>query len=460
MIMASARILVADDEKEILISCRKILERAGYEVATAPSGAEALKILKSARYDLFFVDLRMPGRDGMEVLSLARSIDPGMIIIMFTAYATLDTAVEAIKRGAFDYLAKPFTADQLRLAAERALDHRRLQLENLSLREQLAVNLGFDKIIGTSPVMQKLFSTLQKVMRSDANILLLGDTGTGKELVARTIHAHSFRQERPFIAVDCAALPENLLESELFGHEKGAFTGANQTTRGLLELAHTGTLFLDEIGELPLALQAKLLRALQERELRRLGSEKIISVDIRVIAATGRDLRAEIAARNFREDLYYRLNVVTLHLPALRERREDIALLANHFLGSFSQQFHRPEMSLAPEVVELFLTHDWPGNVRELQNVIQHVVLMSEGSSIDLPDLPDYLIGEDRQELSFQSMREKQSVAVEKTFLVELLRRHRGNISEAAAEARMTRKMIYRLAKKFAIDLEKFRQPY
>jgi DNA-binding NtrC family response regulator len=460
MIMASARILVADDEKEILISCRKILERAGYEVATAPSGAEALKILKSARYDLFFVDLRMPGRDGMEVLSLARSIDPGMMIIMFTAYATLDTAVEAIKRGAFDYLAKPFTADQLRLAAERALDHRRLQLENLSLREQLAVNLGFDKIIGTSPVMQKLFSTLQKVMRSDANILLLGDTGTGKELVARTIHAHSFRQERPFIAVDCAALPENLLESELFGHEKGAFTGANQTTRGLLELAHTGTLFLDEIGELPLALQAKLLRALQERELRRLGSEKIISVDIRVIAATGRDLRAEIAARNFREDLYYRLNVVTLHLPALRERREDIALLANHFLGSFSQQFHRPEMSLAPEVVELFLTYDWPGNVRELQNVIQHVVLMSEGSSIDLPDLPDYLIGEDRQELSFQSMREKQSVAVEKTFLVELLRRHRGNISEAAAEARMTRKMIYRLAKKFAIDLEKFRQPY
>jgi DNA-binding NtrC family response regulator len=457
--MASARILVADDEKEILISCRKILERAEYEVATASDGAEALKMLKSARYDLFFVDLRMPGRDGMEILSLARSIDPSMMIIMFTAYATLDTAVEAIKRGAFDYLAKPFTADQLRLAAERALDHRRLQLENLSLREQLAVNLGFDKIIGTSPVMQKLFSTLQKVMRSDANILLLGDTGTGKELVARTIHAHSFRQDRPFIAVDCAALPENLLESELFGHEKGAFTGANQTTRGLLELAHTGTLFLDEIGELPLALQAKLLRALQERELRRLGSEKIISVDIRVIAATGRDLRAEIAARNFREDLYYRLNVVTLHLPALRERREDIALLANHFLGSFSQQYRRPEMSLAPEVVELFLTYDWPGNVRELQNVIQHVVLLGEGSSIDLPDLPDYLRGEDRQELSFQSMREKQSVAVEKTFLVELLRRHRGNVSEAAAEARMTRKMIYRLAKKFAIDVEKFRQP-
>jgi two-component system response regulator AtoC len=289
--------------------------------------------------------------------------------------------------------------------------------------------------------------------------LITGETGTGKELVARAIHRRSARGSRAFVSMNCAAVPRELVASELFGHEKGAFTGANQTTRGLLELAHTGTLFLDEIGELPLALQAKLLRALQERELRRLGSEKIISVDIRVIAATGRDLRAEIAARNFREDLFYRLNVVTLHLPALRERREDIALLANHFLGSFSQQCRRPEMSLAPEVVELFLTYDWPGNVRELQNVIQHVVLMGEGASIGLSDLPDYLRGNDQQELSFQSMREKQSIAVEKTFLIELLRRHRGNVSEAAAEARMTRKMIYRLAKKFAIDVEKFRQP-
>jgi DNA-binding NtrC family response regulator len=457
--MTSARILVADDEKEILISCRKILERAGFEVTTACDGAEALEILKSGRFDLLFVDLRMPGRSGLEIMSLARAIDPSMMIIMFTAYAALDTAVEAIKRGAFDYLAKPFTADQLRLAAGRALDHRRLQLENLSLREQLAVNLGFDKIIGTSQAMQKLFATLQKVMRSDANILLLGDTGTGKELVARTIHAHSFRQDKAFVAVDCAALPENLLESELFGHEKGAFTGANQTTRGLLELAHTGTLFLDEIGELPLALQSKLLRTLQERELRRLGSEKIISVDIRVIAATGRDLRAEIAARNFREDLYYRLNVVTIHLPALRERREDIPLLANNFLRSFGQQYKRQQLSLAPEVVELFLTYDWPGNVRELQNVIQHAVLLGEGDSVQLLDLPDYLRGEDQQGITFQSMREKQSEAVERTFLVELLRRHRGNVSEAAAEACMTRKMIYRLAKKFNIDVEEFRQP-
>jgi DNA-binding NtrC family response regulator len=459
MIMLSARMLIADDEKEILISCRKILERAGHEVATAADGAEALKILKSGRFDLFFVDLRMPGRSGMEIVSLAHSIDPSMMIIMFTAYATLDTAVEAIKRGAFDYLAKPFTADQLRLAAERALDHRRLQLENLNLREQLAVNLGFDKIIGTSSAMQKLFGTLQKVMRSDANILVLGETGTGKELVARTIHAHSFRSDKPFIAVDCAALPENLLESELFGHEKGAFTGANQTTRGLLEIAHTGTLFLDEIGELPLALQSKMLRTLQERELRRLGSEKIIPVDIRVIAATGRDLRAEAAAKNFREDLYYRLNVVTVQLPALRERREDIPLLANHFLSAFCRQYRGNSCGLSPEALQLFLSYNWPGNVRELQNVIQHAVLMGECDLIGISDLPDYMKGEKEPGLSFQTMRDKQSEAVEKTFLVELLRRHRGNVSVAAAEAKMTRKMIYRLAKKFAIDVEHFRQP-
>ena len=457
--MASARILVADDEKEILISCRKILERAGYEVATVSDGAEALKVLKSNHYDLLFIDLRMPGRSGMEIMSLARSIDPSMMMIMFTAFATLDTAVESIKRGAFDYLAKPFTADQLRLAAQRALNHRKLQLENLSFRDELAENMCFDKIIGASEAMQKLFSTLQKVMRSDANILVLGETGTGKELVARTIHAHSFRQDCPFIAVDCAALPENLLESELFGHEKGAFTGANQATRGLLELAHTGTLFLDEIGELPLALQAKLLRTLQERELRRLGSEKIISIDIRVIAATGRDLRAEIAGKNFREDLYYRLNVITVQLPSLRNRREDIPLLANHFLKSFTQQHHREAASISPAVMELFLTYNWPGNVRELQNVIQAAVLLGEGASIELPDLPEYLRGDDRQEVTFQGMREKQSEAVEKTFLVELLTRHRGNVSEAAAEARMTRKMVYRLAKKFSIDVEQFRKP-
>lgn len=457
--MTVPRILVADDEKEIQVSCRKILERAGYEVVTASDGAEALEQLKSGRFDLFIVDLKMPGRNGMEILSLARALDPGLQIVMFTAFATIETAVEAVKLGAFDYLAKPFTADQLCLIAQRSIQHKKLVEENLNLREQLGANLGFDKILGSSEAMQKVFHTLRKVARSDANILLQGETGTGKELVARTIHAHSYRADKPFIPVDSAALPENLLESELFGHEKGAFTGADRASRGLLVLAHTGSLFLDEIGELPLPLQAKLLRTLQERELRPVGGEKTIPVDIRVIAATNRDLRAEIARKSFREELYYRLNVVNIELPPLRSRAEDIPLLANHFLQQVTQQYRRPAQSLSPEVIQFFLTYSWPGNVRELQNVIQHAVLLTDGQSVQLSNLPEYLQTDLPQDMSFQSVRQKQAEVVEKTFLLELLRKHDGNVSEAAAEAKMSRKMVYRLAKKFGIEVEQFRQP-
>lgn len=456
--MSTARVLVADDETEILVSCRKILERAGHEVVTVTDGVQALELLKASRYDLFFVDLRMPGRSGLEIVSLARSLDSLLAIVMFTAFATLETAVDSVKRGAFDYLAKPFTADQLLLAANRALEHRELVAENLNLKEQLSATLGFDKILGTSAAMQKVFGTLQKVMRSDANILLQGETGTGKELVARTIHAHSVRRDKTFVPVDCAALPENLMESELFGHEKGAFTGADKANRGLLELAHSGTLFFDEIGELASPLQAKLLRVLQERELRRLGGEKTIPVDIRVIAATNRDLRVEIAHRNFREDLYYRLNVVTVHLPALRERTADIPLLADQFLRQYSGVYRRPVWSLSPEVVKAFLVYDWPGNVRELQNVIQRAVLLAEGDSLRLSDLPEYLYTHRSEGLSFQSMRERHAETVERPFLVELLRKHKGNVSDAATEAMMTRKMIYRLSRKFGIDVEEFRQ--
>jgi two-component system response regulator HydG len=451
--MSFGRILVVDDEKEILVSCRKILERAGYEVSTATEALEALNLLKASRFDLFFVDLKMPRLSGMDALSLARTIDPSLMIVMFTAYARLETAVEAVKRGAFDYLAKPFTSDQLCHAAEQAIKHKRL------VEQPPAADVWFDRILGKSEAMQKLFGTLQKVMRSNANILILGETGTGKELFARTIHEHSLRRHKSFVAVDCAALPENLLESELFGHEKGAFTGADRSKLGLLELAHSGTLFLDEIGELSPSLQAKLLRTLQERELRRVGGDKVVPVDIRVIAATSRDLRAEIASKNFREELYYRLNVVAVQLPALRDRREDIPLLANHFLQMFASQHQRPVNSLSAEATEFFLTYEWPGNVRELQNVIQHAVLMSDGESVEGSDLPDYLQVKCSSDLSFQSMREKQAEAVEKSFLVELLSRHRGNVSEAAAEARMTRKMVYRLLQKFALDVEEFRRP-
>jgi len=455
--MHVTRILVADDDQAILRTCRKILEHHGYEVTTAPDGDSALSLLKSSHYDLFLVDMLMPGLSGLETVSLARQVDPTLMILMLTAYATIQTAVEAVKRGVFDYLAKPFTADQLRSAVEQSLRQKQLLEENFNLPEQLTNELGFDKILGTSEAMQKLFGTLQKVVRTNANILIQGETGTGKDLVARTIHAHSFRRDKPFLAVDCAALPENLLESELFGHEKGAFTGADRLKRGQLELAHTGTLFLDEIGELSFALQAKLLRVLQEREFRRLGSERQILVDIRVISATSRDLRNEIVAGKFRQELYYRLNAVTVSLPPLRDRQNDISILANHFLSHYCQEYQLTPPEVCSGVRKLFAGYEWPGNVRELQNVIQHAVLMAESKSIGLCDLPEYMQTGSRAELSFLEVRDKEAETVEKPFLEDLLRKHRGNISKAAAEAKLSRKTIYRLVKRFSFDLSRFR---
>lgn len=455
--MHAMRILVADDDQAILRTCRKILEHAGYEVTTTPDGDSALSLLKSSHYDLFLVDMLMPGLSGLETVSLARQADPALMILMLTAYATIQTAVEAVKRGVFDYLAKPFTADQLRAAVEQSLRQRQLLEEKFNLHEQLTNDLGFDKILGTSEEMQKLFGTLQKVVRTNANILIQGETGTGKDLVARTIHAHSFRRDKPFLAVDCAALPENLLESELFGHEKGAFTGADRLKRGQLELAHTGTLFLDEIGELSFALQAKLLRTLQEREFRRLGSERQILVDIRVISATSRDLRNEIVAGKFRQELYYRLNAVTVKLPPLRDRQSDIPILTNHFLSRYCQEYQIAPAEVCPEVRNLFARYEWPGNVRELQNVIQHAVLMAESKSIELCDLPEYLQNGSCPERSFFELRDKEAENVERPFLEDLLRKHHGNITKAAAEAKLSRKTIYRLAKKFSFDLGRFR---
>ena len=454
--MQDTRILVADDDPAILRSCRKILEHDGYEVTVAPDGDSALNLLKSSHYDLFLVDMLMPGLSGLETVTLARQVDPTLMILMFTAYATIQTAVEAVKRGAFDYLAKPFTADQLRSAVEHSLGQKQLLEEKFGGEQELTGDLGFDKIVGTSEAMQKVFGHLEKVVRTNANILIQGETGTGKDLVARTIHAHSFRHDKPFLAVDCAALPENLLESELFGHEKGAFTGADRLKHGQLELAHTGTLFLDEIGELTFALQAKLLRTLQEREFRRLGSERPIVVDIRIISATSRDLRNEVETRKFRQELYYRLNTVTVKLPPLHDRHKDIEILSKYFLNRYCQEYELMPLTLSSEVTNLFAGYNWPGNVRELQNVIHHSVLMAENRSIELCDLPEYM-QPNSSEMSFLEVRDKEAETVEKPFLENLLRRHRGNISKAAAEAKLSRKTVYRLVKRFSVDLAQFR---
>ena len=335
--MSAPRVLIVDDEPDMLENCSRILSRQGYACTTAGDGAAALAILERERPDLMLTDFKMPGMDGLTLLRRAHELDPALPIIMITGFATIESAVAAVKEGAFDYLPKDFSVDQLRVAVERALRHRGLQVENRNLRQQLQQALGLENIVGHSPAMTQVFELVKKAARSEANILILGESGTGKELIARAIHANSPRASQPFVPVDCASLPEQLLESELFGHEKGAFTGAVRTKPGLMETAHRGTLFLDEIAELPAPLQVKLLRVLQERQIRRVGGTALVDVDVRVVSATNRDLNEAIAKGQFREELFYRVNVIAIHLPPLRERAGDVRLLAHTFLKRYGQ---------------------------------------------------------------------------------------------------------------------------
>ncbi|MGH7414830.1 MAG: sigma-54-dependent transcriptional regulator, partial [Candidatus Rokuibacteriota bacterium] len=335
--MSPPRVLIVDDEPDMLENCSRILSRQGYACTTAADGRAAMAILERERPDLLLTDLKMPEMDGMALLRRVRELDPALPVIVITAFATIESAVTAIKEGAFDYLPKSFSVDQLRVAVERALRHRGLQVENRNLREQLQQALGLENIVGRSPAMAQVFELVKKAARSEAKILVLGVSGTGKELIARAIHANSPRASQPFVPVDCASLPEQLLESELFGHEKGAFTGAVRSKPGLAEMAHRGTLFLDEIAELPATLQVKLLRVLQERQIRRVGSTSLVDVDVRVVSATNRDLGDAIAKGQFRDELYYRVNVIAIRLPPLRERAGDVRLLARTFLRRFGQ---------------------------------------------------------------------------------------------------------------------------
>jgi DNA-binding NtrC family response regulator len=410
-------------------------------------------------------DLKMPGMDGMELLRRARAIDPALPVILITAFATIESAVAAIKDGAFDYLPKNFTVDQLRMAVERGIRQRELELENRNLREQLQGTLGFENIIGRSPAMTKVFELVRKAARSDANILVVGDSGTGKELIARAVHANSPRAAQPFVPVDCASLPEQLLESELFGHEKGAFTGAVRAKPGLMEVAHRGTLFLDEIGELPLALQAKLLRTLQERQLRRVGGTAQIDVDVRVVSATNRDLRDAATRGQFREELYYRVNVIAIQLPPLRERAGDVKLLALAFLKRYGGQRVTGFDDTALQALEAYA---WPGNVRELQNVVERACALADGDRVTHRDLPDYLLqgGGVRSaaspsggaltlspsgDLPLKDAKDKWMRVLEASYLRDLLERHGDNVSAAAKAAGIDRKTFHRLINKYQI---------
>jgi DNA-binding NtrC family response regulator len=459
------RILIVDDEPEMVESTARLLALTGNRCTTATAAEAALGLLESERPDVLLSDLKMPGIDGLDLMRRAHRIDPDLPVIVITAFASIESAVAAVKEGAFDYLSKPFSAEQLRVAVDRALRQRELRLENRNLRQQLQQTLGLENIIGRSPAMVRVFELIKKAARSEANILVLGESGTGKELVARAIHANSERASRPFVPVDCASLPEHLLESELFGHEKGAFTGAVKTKSGLIEMANNGTLFLDEIGELPLALQSKFLRALQERTIRRVGGTGLIEVDMRVVSATNRDLRQEIAQGRFREELFYRVNVIAIELPPLRERAGDVTLLAHAFLEKYGRG---RALTLDESALAGLEAYAWPGNVRELQNVIERACALADGSIVRARDLPDYVLAggaagtsakrtanggtlPTRTDLPLKQAKEQWMEALEGSYLRELLERHQGNISAAAKVAGIDRKTFHRLINKYRL---------
>jgi two-component system, NtrC family, response regulator len=383
-------ILVVDDEKNYLLVLSAVLEEEGYEVLTTVSGLEALEIQKSSDLDLVLTDMKMPGMDGIELLERIKAHDPELPVIMMTAHGTVDKAVEAMQKGAYSYILKPFDNERLTLYVKKAISIYQVVKENRRLRSAVESQYRFGKIIGKSKPMRDVFETIQKVAPSNATVLIEGESGTGKELVAKSIHFNSPRRESPFVAVNCSALAESLLESELFGHEKGAFTGAVSSKKGRFELAHGGTLFLDEIGELSLNLQVKLLRVLQEKTFERVGGVRSVAVDIRVIAATNRNLKEQMTAGRFRDDLYYRLNVVHIAIPPMRERREDIRLLVNHFIKKYSgeRKSAPPVQGVAQDVDRLFYEYDWPGNVRELENVIERVMILCPNEIITSDDLP------------------------------------------------------------------------
>lgn len=456
------RILVIDDDEAVLESCRTILEHEGHKVEVASDGEAGLARLHQQSFDLALVDLKMPGTDGLQVVEQAAATDPDLVSIIFTAYGTIESAVEAVKKGAFNYITKPFTAGQLAAAVSKGLEHSRIVRDNARLRRELKQCCPAHEILGHSTPLQMVLSTLAKVAPSEANVLIMGESGTGKELVARALHTNSSRCEGPFVAVDCAALPPSLLESELFGYEKGAFTGALQPKRGLLELAHGGTLFLDEIGELSLELQAKLLRTLQERTFRRLGGEQLLNVDIRVISSTNRDLSAEVQQGRFRQDLFYRLNVVSIQLPPLRDRVGDVALLVQHFLQEFAQATNKADVRITPEALRLLELYQWPGNIRELRNVVERAVVLCDTDTVRVRDLPDYIREQARMSkqiraaIGFKAVREQWVESQGKQYLTGLLRRHHGNISAVAREAQISRKSVYELLRRFGIDASQY----
>lgn len=451
----ATKILVVDDEAGLREMLSMLLTRAGYQVSVANGYRQAVKEVEELpAFDLIVTDLSMPDGSGLEVLNRAKKRDPSTEVIVITAYATTENAVQAMREGAYDYIEKPFKNDALLAIVEKALEKRAIVCENLALRERVQEASRAGNLIGKSAAMRRIMDLVRRVASAPASVLITGDSGTGKELVARALHGEGDRANAPFVAINCAAMPEQLLESELFGHEKGAFTGATSAKEGLFRLADTGTLFLDEVGELPLALQVKLLRVLQERTVRSVGGEKEYSVDVRVVAATNRNIETEVSAGKFRQDLFYRLNVIRLHLPPLRERPEDIPLLAEHFLRKHSA-LQRKNLRFSPEALRWISNQRFPGNVRELENMVERAVTLVSGSTIELADLPyeEQPGGVPRVELTPVRLEQGMDLDallgdLEKRTLLAALEKARGVRKHAAKLVGMSfRSFRYRLAK-------------
>jgi two-component system, NtrC family, nitrogen regulation response regulator NtrX len=453
-------ILVVDDEESIRASLAGILEDEGYRPLLAVDGLEALTMTRKEAPDLVLLDIWMPRLDGLETLERLKEINPALTVVMMSGHGTIETAVKSTKLGAYDFIEKPLSLEKVLVTVKNALDMRRLEEENASLRGMVQHE---QEMIGTAPPMVQLFEQIALVAPTNASVLITGENGTGKELVARAIHFQSQRHDKPFIEINCAAIPEELIESELFGHERGAFTGATSQKKGKFDLADSGTIFLDEIGDMSLKTQAKVLRILQERKFERVGGTRTLEVDVRIVAATNKVLEEEIREGRFREDLFYRLNVVPFTVPPLRQRKEDIPLLIDSFLDVFSRREGRERKLIVPEAVACLTEYDWPGNVRELKNIIERLVIMTPGRTITADQLPDYLRGDGGRDgsghraggaLDISTLREARE-EFEKEFIIQKLEEHDWNISKTAEAIELERSNLHRKIKSYGIDMKK-----
>ncbi len=437
------RILIVEDEDLMRELLSRILEGENYRIFQASSGEEALKLLQDQAIDLVLTDLRMRGMNGLELLTEVRTLDPEIVVVVMTAYASVETAVEAMRKGAYDYITKPFINEEIRVMLRRALNQRHLSRENRHLKRELRERYRFENIVGNGEAMERVYRLIEKVSAISSNVLIFGETGTGKELVARAIHYNSERAERPFVAVNCGALTESLLESELFGHVKGAFTGAIANREGFFRKADKGTLFLDELSEISHGLQVKLLRAIQEREVIPVGGREPVKFDVRLIAATNKNLEDEVKKGIFREDLFYRVNVITVPLPPLRERKEDIPLLVNHFLQKYAQRLGKPSVKISRQAMQVLVNYDWPGNVRELENMVERTVALCEGDSIETTDLPEKLT---RVRIAIRDLVEYQVTldALEEDHIKKVLQKVSGDKAKAAQILGINLSTLYR----------------